>query len=136
MAMRWGWMLTAGVLLAGCGGAPRVKTASGLEYQELKKGTGPEAKARQTVSVHYTGWLENGSVIDDSRQRGLPFEFILGQNQVIPGMNEGVTGMRVGGKRKLYVPPKLGYGDAGTPNGKIPPKAALTYEVELLEIKG
>ena len=106
-------------------------TASGLVIEDLIMGEGDEASAGQRVSVHYTGWLTNGSKFDSSKDRGEPFEFGLGQRQVIAGWDEGVQGMRVGGSRKLTIPPNLGYGARGA-GGVIPPNATLVFEVELL----
>lgn len=111
-----------------------VTTASGLKYQILKVGKGPVAKAGQTVSVHYTGWLTNGKKFDSSVDRNQPFEFTLGAGQVIRGWDEGVAGMMVGEKRKLTIPSDLGYGSAGA-GGAIPPNATLIFDVELLGVK-
>ena len=111
-----------------------VTTKTGLKYQVFKKGDGAEAKSGQMVSVHYTGWLTNGTKFDSSVDRGQPFEFALGQGQVIPGWDEGVAGMKVGEKRKLTIPAKLGYGDQGA-GGVIPPGATLVFDVELLGVK-
>jgi FKBP-type peptidyl-prolyl cis-trans isomerase FkpA len=111
-----------------------VTTDSGLQYEDLAMGEGPEAKTGDAVSVHYTGWLTDGTKFDSSVDRGTPFEFPLGAGRVIKGWDEGVAGMKVGGKRKLTIPPELGYGDRGAPP-KIPPGATLVFEVELLEIK-
>lgn len=108
-----------------------VETKSGLQYEILKPGTGADAKAGQKVSVHYTGWLTNGKKFDSSLDRGTPFEFLLGGGQVIRGWDEGVAGMKVGEKRKLTIPPELGYGARGA-GGVIPPNATLLFEVELL----
>jgi FKBP-type peptidyl-prolyl cis-trans isomerase len=113
---------------------PIVKTASGLEFEELKEGTGDEAKKGDTVEVHYTGKLTDGKKFDSSVDRGQPFSFKLGVGQVIKGWDEGVAGMKIGGKRKLTIPPELGYGDRGA-GGVIPPKATLVFEVELLKVK-
>src|SRR5262245_20480823 len=111
-----------------------VTTKSGLKYEDLKEGTGAEAKAGQQVEVHYTGWLKDGTKFDSSLDRKEPFPFKLGAGEVIKGWDEGVTGMKVGGKRKLIIPPELGYGAKGFP-GAIPPNAELTFEVELLGVK-
>jgi peptidylprolyl isomerase len=107
---------------------------SGLKYEDLKVGTGQEAKAGDRVHVHYTGWLTNGTKFDSSVDRGQPFTFPLGRGRVIKGWDEGVAGMKIGGKRKLFIPPDLGYGARGTPDGTIPPNADLVFEVELLGI--
>jgi peptidylprolyl isomerase len=111
-----------------------VKTASGLEYTELLEGKGDPAKPGHTVEVHYTGWLKDGTKFDSSLDRGRPFSFTIGGRQVIQGWEEGLQGMRVGGKRKLIIPYQLAYGDRGHPP-VIPAKAELTFEVELLKIK-
>ncbi|WP_320677232.1 FKBP-type peptidyl-prolyl cis-trans isomerase [Prochlorococcus sp. MIT 1300] len=108
-------------------------TSSGLMITEISLGTGDEASAGQTVSVHYRGTLENGNEFDSSYGRG-PFTFPLGAGRVIKGWDEGVAGMKVGGKRKLVIPPELGYGSRGA-GQVIPPNATLIFEVELLSIK-
>jgi len=110
-----------------------ITTKSGLKYVELKEGTGDEAKEGQSVEVHYTGWLKDGTKFDSSKDRNKPFEFRLGAGEVIKGWDEGVAGMKVGGTRKLIIPSELAYGKRG--RGKIPPDAELTFEVELLGIK-
>ncbi len=110
-----------------------ITTKSGLKYIDLKVGTGKEAKAGNDVVVHYTGWLKDGKKFDSSVDRKKPFEFPLGRRAVIKGWDEGVAGMKVGGKRKLIIPSELAYGPAG--RGPIPPNAELTFEVELLDIK-
>lgn len=110
-------------------------TDSGLQYAVLQAGDGAIAEAGDTVSVHYTGWLEDGKRFDSSISRGEPFSFTLGQGSVIPGWDEGVAGMQVGERRQLRVPPELGYGDEGTPTGSIPPNATLIFDVELIEVQ-
>ena len=112
---------------------PSVTTPSGLVYEDLAVGSGAGARAGSDVLVHYTGWLTNGTKFDSSHGRGEPFGFPLGQGQVISGWDEGVEGMRVGGKRKLTIPPALGYGAYGA-GGVIPPNATLVFEVELVAI--
>jgi FKBP-type peptidyl-prolyl cis-trans isomerase len=106
---------------------------SGLSHIELVEGTGPAAAAGQQVTVHYTGWLTDGTKFDSSRDRGQPFSFRLGAGQVIRGWDEGVAGMKVGGRRKLTVPSELGYGARGA-GGVIPPGATLVFTVELLGV--
>jgi FKBP-type peptidyl-prolyl cis-trans isomerase FkpA len=108
-------------------------TDTGLKYEDLVEGEGESAQASQQVSVHYTGWLIDGTKFDSSLDRNAPFSFPLGGGRVIRGWDEGVQGMRVGGKRKLTIPPHLGYGSTGA-GGVIPPNATLVFEVELLEI--
>ena len=113
------------------------KTASGLVIDELAPGTGDTATSGKKVSVHYTGWLfekgVKGKKFDSSKDRGDPFIFPLGQGHVIKGWDEGVAGMKVGGKRQLTIPPELGYGSRGA-GGAIPPNATLIFEVELLKV--
>ena len=108
-------------------------TASGLIYEDLAIGSGAEATRGSPVTVHYTGWLTDGTKFDSSKDRDDPFSFNLGGGQVIKGWDEGVTGMKVGGKRKLTIPPQLGYGARGA-GGVIPPNATLVFEVELLGV--
>lgn len=104
-----------------------------LKITILEEGTGTEAVKGKRVGVHYTGWLEDGKKFDSSHDRGRPFEFTLGQGQVIRGWDLGVEGMKIGGKRKLTIPGQLAYGDRGFP-GLIPPNATLIFEVELLSV--
>jgi FKBP-type peptidyl-prolyl cis-trans isomerase FkpA len=111
-----------------------MKTASGLEYEDVRVGSGTEASAGKTVDVHYTGWLTDGKKFDSSRDRGEPFSFKLGAGQVIKGWDEGVAGMKIGGQRKLTIPPQLGYGARGV-GGVIPPNATLVFDVELLGVR-
>jgi FKBP-type peptidyl-prolyl cis-trans isomerase len=110
------------------------RTPSGLQYRDRKVGEGPEAASGDHVVVHYTGQLENGRQFDSSRDRGEPFEFALGAGMVIRGWDEGVAGMRAGGRRILVIPPELGYGARGA-GGVIPPNSTLVFDVELLEIR-
>ncbi|MBI3204741.1 MAG: FKBP-type peptidyl-prolyl cis-trans isomerase [Myxococcales bacterium] len=105
---------------------------SGLGVEDLKLGTGAMAEPGQRVRLHYVGTLEDGRVFDSSRARDTPFEARLGQGQLIKGFEEGVAGMRVGGLRRLLIPPELGYGERGT--GNIPPSSILIFEVELLAV--
>jgi FKBP-type peptidyl-prolyl cis-trans isomerase FkpA len=112
---------------------PSTTTPSGLQIEDLKVGDGDTAAAGQHVTVHYTGWLTDGRKFDSSKDRGDPFDFPLGGRRVIAGWDEGVQGMRVGGVRKLTIPPELGYGARGA-GGVIPPNATLVFEVELLEV--
>ncbi|MBD2205849.1 FKBP-type peptidyl-prolyl cis-trans isomerase [Calothrix sp. FACHB-1219] len=114
--------------------ANTVTTDSGLQYAEIEEGTGAIPKAGQTVVVHYTGTLTDGKKFDSSVDRGQPFSFKLGVGQVIKGWDEGLSTMKVGGKRKLIIPPDLGYGARGA-GGVIPPNATLVFDVELLGIQ-
>ena len=107
---------------------------SELIIEDLTVGEGATAAAGQSVSVHYTGWLTDGTKFDSSVDRNDPFDFNLGRGQVIPGWDQGVAGMQVGGKRKLTIPPELAYGSRGA-GGVIPPNATLVFEVELLGIR-
>ena len=110
-----------------------VTTASGLKYVDVVVGKGASPTAGKQVTVHYTGTLENGKKFDSSVDRKEPFSFIIGVGQVIPGWDEGVMSMKVGGKRKLIIPPNLGYGTQGA-GGVIPPNATLLFDVELLDV--
>ena len=110
-----------------------ITTKSGLIYEDKIIGDGAHAKAGDTVSVHYTGWLENGTKFDSSKDRNQAFSFNLGAGMVIKGWDEGVAGMKIGGTRKLTIPSELGYGSRGA-GGVIPPNATLIFEVELLTI--
>lgn len=121
------------------GGPPPVSgeatvTESGLQIIDVEVGTGDEVQAGQTASVHYTGWLADGTKFDSSLDRGQPFAFVVGAGQVIAGWDEGVAGMKVGGKRRLIIPSDLAYGPQGRPP-LIPANAELTFDVELLEIR-
>jgi peptidylprolyl isomerase len=110
------------------------KSASGLQWKDLKVGTGAAPASGQTVFVHYTGWLLDGKKFDSSRDRGQPFSFPLGRGRVIKGWDEGVASMKVGGRRELLIPPDLAYGARGFP-GAIPPNSTLKFDVELLDVK-
>jgi FKBP-type peptidyl-prolyl cis-trans isomerase FkpA len=111
-----------------------ITTSSGLQYEDLSEGAGAAAKAGDSIEVHYTGWLANGTKFDSSLDRGQPFAFKLGAGRVIKGWDEGVAGMKVGGKRTLVIPPDLGYG--GDAQGDlIPANSTLLFEVELLDVK-
>jgi FKBP-type peptidyl-prolyl cis-trans isomerase len=148
--MRGSTVVLLALMLSACGGseagggaavgdfkvdsAALTKTASGLQYQDVTPGSGAEARDGQVAVVHYTGWLTDGTKFDSSRDRGEPFSFPIGAGQVIPGWDEGVAGMKVGGRRKLVIPANLGYGDMGAPP-VIPPGATLVFDVELLDLK-
>ena len=109
-------------------------TASGLQFTDQVVGTGTQPKVGQTVTVHYTGYLDNGTVFDSSVQRNQPFEFVLGAGKVIRGWDEGIASMKIGGKRRLVIPANLGYGAQGYPP-VIPANARLTFDVELVGVK-
>jgi peptidylprolyl isomerase len=136
--------LAAGTRAAGPGQADKekskkmTKTESGLQYRDVKEGTGAQPKTGQTCVVHYTGWLwennEKGKKFDSSKDRGDMFSFPVGEGRVIKGWDEGVSTMKVGGKRELLIPPDLGYGARGA-GGVIPPNATLFFEVELFEVR-
>ena len=110
-----------------------VKTASGLQYWDIKAGAGVVAKEGSHVTVHYTGWLTTGKKFDSSVDAHQPFDFTIAQGDVIKGWDEGVAGMKVGGKRQLRIPPELGYGASGS--GPIPPNATLIFDIQLLAVK-
>ena len=110
-----------------------ITTTSGLQYEEVRVGTGATARSGQDVVVHYTGWLTDGTKFDSSVDRDEPFSFVLGAGEVIQGWDHGVGAMRVGEKARLTIPPELAYGEQGYP-GAIPPNATLIFEVELLSI--
>ncbi len=111
-----------------------ITTKTGLQYTDLVVGSGKQAHAGQTAVVHYTGTLTDGTKFDSSKDRNTPFPFPLGAGRVIKGWDEGVAGMKIGGIRKLVIPPELGYGARGA-GGVIPPNATLIFEVELLDLK-
>ena len=111
-----------------------MKTESGLEYIETEAGTGTQAAAGKTVSVHYTGKFQHGRVFDSSVSRGEPITFPLGEGRVIKGWDEGIALMKVGGKAQLVIPPELAYGERGA-GGVIPPNATLTFDVELVSVE-
>jgi FKBP-type peptidyl-prolyl cis-trans isomerase len=112
-----------------------VKTESGLQYWDIVVGTGAVAKEGDRVRVHYTGWLTTGKKFDSSLDFGRPFTFALGNGEVIRGWDEGIAGMKVGGKRQLHIPSGLGYGEGGSPDGTIPSNAALIFDVQLLSVQ-
>jgi FKBP-type peptidyl-prolyl cis-trans isomerase len=111
-----------------------VTTETGLQYADLRVGDGEQPRPGQMVTVHYTGWLTNGKKFDSSHDRGKPFTFPIGRRKVVAGWDEGVGTMRVGGKRKLVIPPELGYGPRAM-GDKIPANSTLVFEVELLDVK-
>ncbi|MGD0193042.1 MAG: FKBP-type peptidyl-prolyl cis-trans isomerase [Rhizomicrobium sp.] len=133
------FVLGAGLSTAAYAEAQHGAAVTHLKIVNTKVGTGAVAKAGQSVTVHYTGWLyqngAKGAKFDSSVDRGQPFTFTLGAGDVIPGWDQGVAGMKVGGKRTLIIPPALGYGDNGAGNGAIPPGATLIFDVELLKVQ-
>jgi FKBP-type peptidyl-prolyl cis-trans isomerase len=129
-------LLVAAIAVVGCSGdksGEEMMTDSGLKYVDMKVGDGESPQAGQLVTVHYTGWLEDGTKFDSSVDKNRPFEFTIGAGRVIKGWDEGVMTMKVGGKRKLTIPSELGYGARGI--GPIPPNSTLIFEVELLAIR-
>jgi len=133
-------LLLLTIIVCGCShsgptkvSGPGTTTASGLQYWDLVAGNGAVAVPGKQVSVHYTGWLTDGAKFDSSKDRNQPFEFVLGMGGVIKGWDEGVAGMKVGGKRQLRIPPNLGYGARAV--GPIPPNSTLIFDVELLDVK-
>ena len=144
MTRRWLFLIASAAWLSACNNnqapattgttATEVTMQDGLKYTDDQVGTGAVATAGKTAVVHYTGWLLDGTKFDSSRDRNQPFSFPLGAGQVIKGWDEGVVGMKVGGKRTLIVPPALGYGARGA-GGVIPPNATLKFEVELLDVR-
>jgi FKBP-type peptidyl-prolyl cis-trans isomerase FkpA len=141
---RWLFLIASAAWLSACNNnqaptttgttATEVTMQDGLKYTDDQVGTGAVATAGKTAVVHYTGWLLDGTKFDSSRDRNQPFSFPLGAGQVIKGWDEGVAGMKVGGKRTLIVPPALGYGARGA-GGVIPPNATLKFDVELLDVR-
>jgi FKBP-type peptidyl-prolyl cis-trans isomerase FkpA len=140
-------VLLAALLVAACSGGNKEDdalsqtTLTKLEITDLKEGTGMEARPGRRVSVHYTGWLyhparpeHKGRQFDSSRDRGRPFDLTLGRGEVIPGWDQGLVGMKVGGQRRLVIPPALAYGREGT-GGDIPPNATLVFDVELMGVQ-
>ncbi|MBX3277053.1 MAG: FKBP-type peptidyl-prolyl cis-trans isomerase [Acidobacteria bacterium] len=123
--------LIIGYFLFGAGDG-LTTTPSGLKYKDETVGTGASPEAGKSIKVHYTGWLENGTKFDSSVDRGQPFTFQIGRGQVIKGWDEGVMSMKVGGKRRLVIPPDLGYGARG--QGTIPPNSTLIFDVELIDV--
>jgi FKBP-type peptidyl-prolyl cis-trans isomerase FkpA len=143
MNIRLSWLplVALAVLLSGCSrssgpgkvSGPGTGLAGGLQYWDLKEGSGATAVPGKTVTVNYTGWLTDGTKFDSSLDHNQPFHFVLWRAQVIRGWDEGIAGMKVGGKRQLRIPPELGYGSQGS--GPIPPNATLVFDVELLDVK-
>ncbi|MBM2816056.1 MAG: fbp [Ignavibacteria bacterium] len=137
-------ILIFSILAVSCSSAPQGSTtmkvpewkvtSTGLKYIDLIEGTGETAKSGKRVIINYTGTLENGAVFDRSSSSN-PLPFTIGNGEIISGIEEGITGMQVGGKRKLVIPPALGYGERGAGGGKIPPNATLYFEIELVAVK-
>jgi len=145
------WVLALLIGAAGCGkkteksagmktdGIPEISamtdtTGTGLVIQEIKEGSGQKARLENFVTVHYSGWFTDGKLFDSSIPRNKPFTIKLGAKQVIAGWEEGIQGMKVGGKRRLTIPPDLAYGEKGYP-GVIPPQATLVFDIELLSVR-
>ena len=128
------YIIIASLFIGGCTKKNTGVTNTGMKYEVIKEGTGASPKRGDSVTVHYTGWLEDGTKFDRSIELNQPFTFKLGVGQVIQGWDDGVATMKVGGKSKFFIPPELGYGSRGA-GGVIPPNANLIFEVELLSIK-
>jgi FKBP-type peptidyl-prolyl cis-trans isomerase len=131
--------IAALAVMAGCAGGKKPEsrettTASGLKYYDIVVGKGAQPAPGQVCVVHYTGWLTDGTIFDSSVNRAQPFTFAVGRGMVIKGWDEGVASMKVGGKRRMTIPPNLGYGSQGA-GGVIPPNATLIFEVELLDLR-
>ncbi len=123
------------IALSGCGkGGKEIITSSGLKYTEIKEGSGAIASNGKKVMVHYVGTLENGKVFDSSMDKNQPLSFTLGSGEMIPGFDEGILNMKVGGRRKLVIPPNLAWGTEGA-QGVIPPNATVIFDIELLDVK-
>jgi FKBP-type peptidyl-prolyl cis-trans isomerase len=127
-------LVLVAVLLTGCGGKKEQVTESGVKYEVIRAGTGASPKQGDSVTVNYTGWLDDGTKFDSSFDRNQPFTFKLGIGRVIQGWDDGIATMNVGGISKFFIPPELGYGERGA-MGIIPPNANLVFEIELLSIK-
>lgn len=134
MRATWAMAAVGLMLLVGCGEDTPTSTDFDFHAEDLVVGTGDPAKAGDTLTVNYIGTLDNGTVFDDSYQRGEPFSFLLGAGRVIKGWDQGLVGMRVGGKRRLIISPRFGYGDRA--NGPIPANSTLHFDVELIALNG
>lgn len=123
------------IAISGCSkGGKEIITSSGLKYTEIKEGSGTAATNGKKVMVHYVGTLENGKVFDSSLNTNQPLNFILGSGEMVPGFDEGILNMKVGGRRKLVIPPNLAWGPEGA-QGVIPPNATVIFDIELLDVK-